>query len=404
MKKLNILDYYRKIAEKSRSFRAGRLFGRLADIILLIAAVTVLAVVVLNRVNKNPAKPKRNVITVSRQYENFFGRDTASALIQEFEDHFPDLRIQTAAVSEEAAGEADIIFFDDGEIDELTTASALAPLNPYIHSETQGGQRASQWAIPLVSFMDLFFYNIDILEAAGRDRPPKTRADLLAAARAVAERKTAFPLALGLSQADPLSLRRGLYPWIWADGEIASAAAHLSLTKTSVDVIDFFGQLNREDLLAPGTFEKTSAQRLEEFSEGRIAMLAASSRDIAWLRINAPDLNFGVTAIPQAAQGRNRLGLSGIYAGISGGCALPDEAWTFLAFIAGKSQTLAEALGAVPGGFNKAFPGDYAAKDPLYSKAWDIYEAADIVEYYPADPSEEDLNRLLREKMYAAVD
>ena len=402
MNKLNILDYYRKFAEKSRSFHAEHLSGRFIDIFLLAAVICALAAVALTRIFKTPDVPKRTGITVSRRCEDLFGKDTVAALIDEFEELFPDLRILEAASTGTAGGEADIIFFEDSEIAELTAASALAPLNPYIHSEAQGGQ----WAIPLVSFMDLFFYNIDILEAAGRDRPPKTRADLLAAARAVAERKTAYPLALGLSQADPLALRRGLYPWIWADGEIEAANAtssHLTLSKASVDIVDFFGQLSREGLLAPGTFENTSAQRLEEFAGGKIAMLAASSRDIAWLRYNARDLNLGVTAMPQAAQGRNRLGLSGIYAGISGGCALPDEAWTFLAFIAGKSQVLAEALGAVPGGFTKAFPGDYAANDALYSKAWDIFEAADIVEYYPADPSEEELNHLLWEKIHAAV-
>jgi ABC-type glycerol-3-phosphate transport system substrate-binding protein len=76
------------------------------------------------------------------------------------------------------------------------------------------------------------------------------------------------------------------------------------------------------------------------------------------------------------------LGLSGIYAGISGSCTQPDEAWAFLAFIAGKNQILARALDAVPGCFPSSFPADYIVNDPLYSKAWDIFEAAETVDQY----------------------
>jgi ABC-type glycerol-3-phosphate transport system substrate-binding protein len=103
-----------------------------------------------------------------------------------------------------------------------------------------------------------------------------------------------------------------------------------------------------------------------------------------------------------AALGKNRLALSGIYAGISANCALPDEAWTFLAFIAGKRQVLARALGAVPGSYSGVFPGDYIAHDPLLSKAWEIFQAADIVAYHPTDPSQDETSRLIREKLAEA--
>jgi len=407
---VSILNYYRKFIKKSRSFYTKRLRARKTDILLLAAAVVVLSFVIINRACKTRmAEARRIEITISPQGKVFFGGDTVDALIQEFEGHNPDLRIR-----ETSRENADIIFFDDSELGSLINDSALTPIAPYIHIEAQVEQWAARWALPLVSFIDLFVYNIDILQAANCDRPPKTRAEFLTAARAVAEKnpvlpdqESVSPFALGLSSTDPLSLRRNLYPWIWANGgdiPVIDTAdekplSKATLSKTITDAITFFGQLNSEGLLAPETFEKTSAQRLEEFAQGKIAMITASERDIAFLRRNAHGITFGITAMPTAAPGKNRLGLSGIYAGINGNCALPDEAWIFLVFLAGKSHVLAEAVSAVPGSYPNVISGDYIEKDPLYSKAWDIFEAADIIDYRPGQPSEEHINRVIREKL-----
>jgi len=411
---VSIVNYYRKFIEKSRSFYTKHLSRRKADLLLLAAVIAVLSFIIINRACRAGALhlSRRVEITISPQCKIFFGDEVVGALIHEFEAQNHDLRIREAS-----RDDADIVFFDDSEISDLINAPALASLTPYIHIETPAGQGAAQWAarwaLPLVSFVDLFVYNIDILQAANCDRPPKTRAEFIAAARAVVNSNPALPdrepvsaFALGLSNTVPIALRRDLYPWIWANGGeipvIDASDEKPALSKVITDTIAFLGQLNNEGLLAPGTFEKTGAQRLEEFTQGKIAMMAISARDIVFLRRNAHSITFGITAMPAAVPGKNRLGLSGIYAGISGDCTLPDEAWTFLAFIAGKSHVLAEAVGAVPGSYPNVFSGDYVEKDPLYSKAWDIFEAADIIDYRPGQPSEEEVNRILREKLTEA--
>jgi multiple sugar transport system substrate-binding protein len=407
---VSIGNFYRKFLEKSRSFFAPSGKMPKLDIILSIVAVAVLAAAVIGQRIGEKEKHGRIEIHISAQCEYFFGRELTSALIQEFERQNSDLRVLTTA-----GDDADIVFFDDAGFAGLAGAaeagtdtpgtagdvSPLAPLSSYILNETEAEQRA----VPLVYFMDLFFYNIDILAAANCFRPPKTRAEFLTAAKAVAElgkatpANTVYGLALGLNREDPTALRREIYPWIWADGgevSTVNADGKTLLSRPATDMIAFFGQLNREGLLAPGTFEKTAAQRLEEFAGGKIAMMAASARDIPYLRRTARDVNFGITAMPSAsAFAKNRLGLSGIYAGISGGSTLQDEAWAFLAFIAGKRPALYAALGAVPGIYPDVIPGEYIDEDPLLSKAWEIFEAADIVEYYPGRPGEEETGRMV---------
>jgi multiple sugar transport system substrate-binding protein len=412
---VSIGNFYRKFLEKSRSIFAPSGKMPKIDIILFAVAAAVLLAALIGQGFGKKDKTGRTEIYISDQCEYFFGKELTSALIQEFERQNSDLRILTTA-----GDDADIVFFDDagfanlaagagtaeaGTAEAGTTGdvSPLASLSPYILNETGADQRA----VPLVYFMDLCFYNIDILTAADCIRPPKTRTEFLAAAQAVAElgkaspANTVYSLAPGLSREDPAAPRREIYPWIWADGgEVSTVAAdgRTSLTRPATDTITFFARLNREGLLAPGTLEKTAAQRLQEFAGGKIAMMTASARDIPFLQHNARNVNFGITAIPAAtAFSKNRLGLSGIYAGISGGSTLQDEAWAFLAFVAGKRQALYAALGAVPGIYPDVVHGEYLDEDPLLSKAWEIFEAADIVEYYPGWPGEEETGRMVWE-------
>jgi ABC-type glycerol-3-phosphate transport system substrate-binding protein len=370
---------------------------KLVDILLLVATLAVISIVIFSRFSgrKNNPKPDDITITVAMQNGSIIDRNVFDALVKEFEEQNRELRILVSDDYTGAESTADIIFFDDGELDTLINNSALISLSSYFHTGVSSEQ-SSQWMLPLVIFMDLFFYNIDILQTVNFDRPPRTRTELLAAARAVsgAANLPAFPLALGLS--DPLAMRRDIYPWIWtAGGELLDANGRLP--RIAADTILFFNQLSREGLLAPESFEKTGAQRLEEFAEGKIAMLAASSLDIAFLQDKG--INFGITTIPALVPGRGRLGLSGIYAGISANCAQPDEAWTFLAFIAGKSQILIETFRAVPGSYPVAFPGSFISRDLLYSKAWDIFEAVDIVEYNPADLLQKETDRMFMEQL-----
>jgi multiple sugar transport system substrate-binding protein len=383
------------------------------DWFLFAAAAAVMALIAFNFIFRTVAMPKRTDIFISPQCEVLFGKDIVDKLIRDFEEQKPELRVRRAE-----QGVADLIFFEECELSGLLRQGALSSLTPYIHTETQSGQ----WAIPLVSFMDLFFYNIPILMAAGLDRPPKNRVEFLAAARAAAKlnespdpgRTVVYGTALGLSPGDPLGLRRDVYSWIWAaGGDIRppeTADGQLELSRAAADTIAFFGQLNREGLLAPGTFDKTGAVRLEEFAEGKIAMMTASSRDISILRKSMNAADFGITTIPAAAQGKTRLGLLAIHAGISSECAKPDEAWAFLAFLAEQSQTIAAALGAVPGSLPGAFPGgsffagEYITEDPLYSKAWDIFEAADLAEDLSGHPQAGELEQLIREKLALAFE
>jgi multiple sugar transport system substrate-binding protein len=395
------------------------------DRYLFIAAAVMLAGFIAVRLTAKTMDDQQNAaVSVAFFLEKGPEKDALVSLIHEFEERNPDIRIRADNRPPEGtdypgAGEipkegedfsADLVVFDEGRINAFTRQGLLASLDPYVHSGPDTGRRV----IPLISFMDVLFYNIDLLKAAGFDRPPKTRDEFLACARAVSGGQEAAPSgpaassrtvplfgsALALSPEDHRAVRREIFSWIWAAGAPVIRDGAPDFDSPAVTgTLDFLGQLNRAGILSPGAFDKTGAQKTGEFARGNIAMMTGSVEDIPFLREQMGGSAFGITQIPGPAgyAGKPVIGPSSWYAGISASCKNPDAAWTFLAFLAEKSPLLAAQTRAVPGSGDQ--PGNYIEEDPLYSKAWDMYEAADVIREFSGFPGGDDLETIIREEL-----
>jgi multiple sugar transport system substrate-binding protein len=161
-------------------------------------------------------------------------------------------------------------------------------------------------------------------------------------------------------------------------------------------VLDFLAGLEKDGLLAPGSFEKTGEQRIDEFTEGKIGMLIAPVRDIPRLREKMGD-SFGITLIPEPEDYPEKpaFGLSVWYGGISRQSTREEAAWDFLFFLKENSDLLTEQLRTIPGNGDPAF----RPEDPLYSKAWDMYEGAEPVQEFSNFPGEAALEEAVRREL-----
>jgi multiple sugar transport system substrate-binding protein len=338
--------------------------------------IFIITPIIINMSFRARAADGQVILYLSPHCEELLGKEMTEKLISEFEGKNPGIRIIPA----NDAFEPDILIFDDGHFSALAAADALLELNSFTNYDS--GSR--QMAIPLVSFMDLLFYNINILSAAGLDRPPKTREEFITHARAVSRGNLgASAAAVSLSPNDRQSLSRDIFSWIWAGGNnFLSENAKPSInTRFIVNDIAFLGTLSREGLFAPDIFTTTGNQRLEEFAQGRVAMMIAPTRVIPYLRQRMGDDAFGITTIPDSGTGgRYSISPSAIYAAISADSRYPDEVWRFLVFLAERSSLICAELKAVPGVVSDIIPGDYVRDDPFYSKAWEIFEFAEITE------------------------
>jgi ABC-type glycerol-3-phosphate transport system substrate-binding protein len=253
--------------------------------------------------------------------------------------------------------------------------------------------------------MDLFFYNIEILTAVGFDRPPKTRDEFLACAKAVSGIITVYPSSavssvISLAVKDASS--RDIFSWIWAGGSDFWQEKNWPVLNTRVVTgdISFFGSLYRENIITPIMLSKTGEQRLEEFAAGRTAMIIASTRDIPWLRERMGENKFGITTIPSSGlSGRYNISLSGIYAGINLNCEHQEEARNFLVFLAGKSRLFCDIFKAVPGVVSDIVLADYIKDDPFYSKAQDIFESSLIVQGFSGKPGAKEYENAFMEEL-----
>jgi len=397
------------------------------DIFLLIAVFILIAIPVIFSISANAGKnnktseepPVQVNLFISPYYEIIFGKEMTGNLLLEFGSQYPEILIRTADDTQEP----DILVFDEGSFNAFADWDMLADLNTFASHEyieefssgefpassakgiaghgTDAGSR--RLAVPLVSFMDLLFYNIDILTAAGFDSPPKTREEFTAYSRIVAGSNFGVSAsAISLSRNDRNALARDIFSWIWAGGSnfwINGEKPSLN-TRTIVNDFNFFGVLNREGMLAPGVFETTGQKRLEDFAAGKIAMMAAPAQVIPFLRERMNEGSFGITSIPDAnTGGRYSTGISSIYAAISANCEYTDEAWSFLVYLTEKSPLLCEALKAVPGKVSNLIPGDYVRDDPYYSKAWEIFEFAQIAEGFSGKPYAEEYESVFLEEL-----
>jgi len=321
---------------------------------------------------------------LSPRCEELFEKGLIEKLLREFEDQNPDIRIRLASSASEES--LDILVFDEGDFSALVAADALMELSSFTNYDSG----TLQLAIPLVSFMDLLFYNIDILSAAGFDRPPKTRDEFLAYSRAISRGDfNASGAAISLSSNDRQALSRDIFSWIWAGGsDFWAEEENASFnTRPIINDITFLGILNREGLFAPDIFETTGSQRLEQFAQGKIAMMIASTRAIPYLIEKMEEGAFGITTIPGSnTGGKYNIGLSAVYVGMNPHTEYPDETWKFLEFLAKKSSLFCEELKAIPGVVSNIIPGDYVKDDTYYSKAWDIFETTFITEGFAGKP------------------
>jgi len=419
LEKAIMINMYNKNAKKS-IYRPPRNFNKIRLELFLVISVIILVITpfVLNMSfnRENPADHEHEQIYIylSVRCEELFGKDITDSLLQEFEEKNPGIKIKIA----DDFSESDILIFDEGSFSSLIASNALMELYPFFNNETgnelmeviftghhipAGITGTHQFAIPLVSFIDLLFYNIDILTAAGFDSPPKTRDEFMTYARRISGMNTGISAAaFSLNQSDRQSLSRDIFSWIWASGSNFWSAGDRPFLNTRAVLNDFtfFGNLFREGLLAPGIIDTTGNQRLEEFAQGKIAMMVASAGAIPYLRNRMTDSSFGITTIPDSGSGgRYSAGISSISAAISIDCANPDEAWDFIMFLSEKSSYLCDELKAIPGLVSSIIPGNYVRNDPFYSKAWEIFEYAQIIEGFSGKPGADDYENIFLEEL-----
>jgi len=343
------------------------------DKLLFILALAVLAAAFIGFGISRTAAPRVIIpnVVFTQWWEDYLEEDVLPKLIKEFENthggikialnhqSYEDLHKELLGAGNNTPAEipaGDIITLDTLWIPELQKKETL---------EFQWFRDLYQFSLedPLISFVNVFYYNVEILKEAGFSHPPKNRSEFLNFARAVtSEEEGRWALSMGRNSA------RGIYddvfPWIWAAGAELIKNGKPSLNSRSVtESLAFLASLESGGLIVPGGSLAAEEKKLEDFISGRAVFMIAPARDIKYLRERMGDDAFSVTSIPTQDNyaGKTYFASMEWALGINSESAHKEEAKLFAEFIAAKAQTLSEKL----------MSGN-RAQDPFYSKVDDI--------------------------------
>jgi multiple sugar transport system substrate-binding protein len=321
-------------------------------------------------------------------------------LIEEFESKHRGIKVALKARPYEDLRSA---LFDPAESGEAQTflgdILALDPLwiLELTKRETIVRQRGEASRIPLLSFINVLYYNVEILKEAGFIRPPKTRSEFLAYARAVSSKdENRWGLAMGGDSSR--GIYDDVYPWVWAAGAQLMRDGQPAVSSRPVtESLGFLASLASEGLIVPGALARTSADKLEDFVSGRAAFMLAPARDIRFARERMGEEAFGVSAVPLPDNHSLMplYGSAGWAAGVHSDSASKEEAGLFAAFLTERASFLSEKAKAIPG------TGGPAPPDPFYSKAWDIAIAGENARDFDGLAGTHELEEIFREELLA---
>ncbi|MDR1908465.1 MAG: extracellular solute-binding protein [Spirochaetaceae bacterium] len=334
--------------------------------------------------------PDPRQVVFLQWWETELGPGVLEGLIREFEESSPGVSVVLDTRSREevrdyllrgpAAGEreADVLGVDPRWLALLEDPpSRLEPL------QLEDGERLSQ---PLFQAMVALFYNTELLEEAGFDRPPKTWEDMQNAARLFGGGGRGFSLALAGG------LETDFYPWFWAAGRrvfdgpgpsgLSGGAPHFDGPDNTA-VLRFLRDLYLGGFFVPEPLVKTDREKLEDFKAGRAAMILAPVLVLPELR--RAGLPLGISTVPHPASyvGKPLFGFEGRHAALLRGSRFKALSRSFIAFLAEKAPLLAAAGGGIAdSGTGAPVSALYAGDDPLYAKAYSIYEAGEAPEEF----------------------
>ena len=361
-----------------------------SDIFLFALAIVFLAVFLFNYLRKNVSIPEPVTRIVFTQWwledleEKDLKQNTLTDLIQEFESLHQGVKIILNYRSYE---DLHRVLFHPGyaAFPGGLLSSDLIALDPLWVPELLKMEVIESPGPTLLSFINILYYNIEILIEAGFSRPPRNRSEFINYARAL----TGGGLTMNLKNS------RGIYddvfPWIWAAGiELIRDGRPALNTRQFIDSLSFLVSLNNEGLIIHDREDK-----LEDFILGRAAFMIAPVRYIRFIRERLGDEAFGITAVPTPDNyaGRNFLASAEWTIGINTTSEFKEIAQLFADFLAGNASFLSREARAVSGSDNP--PPVY---DPFYSKVWEIARAGEVTQDFSGLPWTE-LNTIFREEL-----
>ena len=382
-------------------------FKRHSDNLIFALALAVLITLIAYALSRRATEAAMIHVVFTQWWQEDSGDDTLRDLITEFESTHQGIRIILNTKSRE---DLRLELFKPSDFDQTEFAAQTSPqfapqsapqtilgdiiaLDPLWIPELLERDVIESAEAAFTSFINILYFNIEILQRAGFTHPPRNREEFLNFARAVTAGGS-VALGLSLGEDNPDSVFNNIYPWVWAAGApIVTNGIPAVNSPQVIQTLAFFASLNDEGLIAANALSATSRDMVEDFISGRVAFMVASSKYLALVRERMGNDAFNITLVPApgAHMGRRFSASTGWTVGIHSQTTSREEARLFSAFLAGRANVLTDNLGGM-------IP-DSPSPDPFYSKIWEIALAGETAADFAAIGTENLLQAIFREEM-----
>jgi multiple sugar transport system substrate-binding protein len=248
-----------------------------------------------------------------------------------------------------------VLSFSPNNTGKFCSSGAWLSLNDYIAKDhvdlgvfpkvalDYSGYKGNQCALPALADAYGLYYNKAMFAKAGIAAPPTTLSELFADAKKLTVRNADGTIKVAgfvpwntyyEMLADPLRLAYDA-PWFDASGKplMGTDPRWAAFLRYQKQFVDWYGVKNLQRFVA-GKGDEFSAQN--DFEKGRVAMLYDGEWRDAFIKDEAPALQYGAAPFPAADDAPQQFGagtIAGDIVGIPRGSKHPAEAWLLIKYL-----------------------------------------------------------------------
>lgn len=230
----------------------------------------------------------------------------------------------------------DVLELGSDWVAQFSSSGVLMQLNPdsiKIDKYIEFSKEPCYWdghifALPWVVDTRVLFFNKDILAQSGRDvNPPQTFSELLELSRSVHLGNNIY--GFGSNGSDPHRLYKKILPFFWTfGGEIFDKKGKLKIySRENVNALSLYAELSKSGMI------ETQRQLDAAFIQGKIVFWISGAWLIEKIHNENPNLNFGVSPIPNYQENKGISFAGGEYIAISAKTKKSSLAYKFANFI-----------------------------------------------------------------------
>jgi multiple sugar transport system substrate-binding protein len=312
---------------------------------------------------------------------------------------------------------SDVVGIEPNWLYDMIKQNMVEPLDDYIARDNYDlNQIASilvlnnkKWIFPVTTFLYPVYYNVEYFNAAGLTTPPKNWTEFIEYSRKLTvESKNQYGWVIPLSLSAPNGVKNEILAWAWAGGNYYLKNDLPNLDTPAIKAaINHIATLYREKLVVPGAFTKVEQEKVEDFSSGRSAMMISSMAHINLMKTRNPNLRFDIfqVPVPDGYTGKPGLSMASWTVGIGKPGKNKESAWALVKHLLDKDQNsfICSNANAFPG--NKNSKPDFVSADPLFAKAFDMYQKSDLINEFQGQPNVVNgLQRSFMEELHAMLE